>query len=69
MVPPTSISDYYCLIKRTVRATIITSSASLIIVIKILIAVANENAKIVVAELLTATVQAIDPEYTVVVVQ
>lgn len=34
-----------------------------------LIAVANENAKTVVAELLTATVHAVDPEFTVVVVQ
>jgi len=34
-----------------------------------IIAVANENAKKVVAELLSATVQAVDPEYTVVVVQ
>lgn len=34
-----------------------------------IIAVANENAKIVVAELLKATVQAVDPEFTVVVVQ
>ena len=34
-----------------------------------IIAVANESAKIVVAELLTATVQSIDPEFTVVVVQ
>ena len=34
-----------------------------------IIAVANENAKIVVAELLSATVQSIDPEFTVVVVQ
>ena len=30
---------------------------------------ANENAKIVVTELLSATVRSIDPEYTVVVVQ
>jgi len=34
-----------------------------------IIAVANENAKIVVADLLSATVHSIDPEYTVVVVQ
>ena len=34
-----------------------------------IIAIANENAKKVVAELLTATVQSIDPEFTVVVVQ
>ena len=34
-----------------------------------IIAVANENAKTVVAELLSATVQAVDPEFTVVVVQ
>ena len=34
-----------------------------------LIAVANENAKTVVAGLLSATVQSIDPEFTVVVVQ
>lgn len=34
-----------------------------------LIAVANENAKIVVADLLCATVHAVDPEFTVVVVQ
>lgn len=34
-----------------------------------IIAIANESAKIVVAELLTATVQSIDPEFTVVVVQ
>lgn len=34
-----------------------------------IIAVANENAKTVVAELLSATVQSIDPEFTVVVVQ
>ena len=34
-----------------------------------IIAIANESAKIVVAELLSATVQAVDPEYTVVVVQ
>ena len=34
-----------------------------------IIAVANESAKQVVAELLTATVQSIDPEFTVVVVQ
>ena len=33
------------------------------------IAVANENAKTVVADLLSATVQSIDPEFTVVVVQ
>jgi restriction endonuclease Mrr len=33
------------------------------------IAVANENAKTVVAELLSATVRSIDPEFTVVVVQ
>lgn len=34
-----------------------------------IIAVANENAKTVVAELLSATVHSIDPEYTVVIVQ
>ena len=34
-----------------------------------IIAIANESAKTVVAELLSATVQAVDPEYTVVVVQ
>jgi len=34
-----------------------------------IIAVANENAKIVVADLLSATVHSIDPEFTVVVVQ
>lgn len=34
-----------------------------------IIAIANENAKIVVAELLSATVHAIDPEFTIVVVQ
>ena len=34
-----------------------------------IIAVANENAKMVVAELLAATVQSVDPEFTVVVVQ
>ena len=34
-----------------------------------MIATANEEAKIVVAELLTATVQAVDPEFTVVIVQ
>lgn len=34
-----------------------------------IIALANENAKTVVAELLSATVQAVDPEFTVVVVQ
>ena len=34
-----------------------------------IIAVANENAKTVVADLLSATVQSIDPEFTVVVVQ
>lgn len=34
-----------------------------------IIAVANESAKIVVADLLSATVRSIDPEYTVVVVQ
>jgi len=34
-----------------------------------IIAVANENAKIVVADLLAATVHAVDPEFTVVVVQ
>lgn len=34
-----------------------------------IIAIANENAKLVVAELLSATVHAIDPEYTVIVVQ
>lgn len=34
-----------------------------------IIAIANENAKKVVAELLSTTVQAVDPEYTVVVVQ
>lgn len=34
-----------------------------------MIAVANESAKLVVAELLSATVHSIDPEYTVVVVQ
>jgi hypothetical protein len=32
-------------------------------------AAANENAKIVVADLLSATVKSIDPEFTVVVVQ
>ena len=34
-----------------------------------IIAAANENAKTVVVELLSATVQSVDPEYTVVVVQ
>lgn len=34
-----------------------------------ILAAANENAKIVVADLLSATVQAVDPEFTVVVVQ
>lgn len=34
-----------------------------------IIAVANENAKAVVAELLSATVQSVDPEFSVVVVQ
>lgn len=34
-----------------------------------IIALANENAKTVVADLLSATVQAVDPEFTVVVVQ
>ena len=34
-----------------------------------IIAIANESAKQVVAELLTATVHSIDPEFTVVVVQ
>lgn len=34
-----------------------------------IIAIANENAKIVVTDLLSATVQSIDPEFTVVVVQ
>ncbi len=34
-----------------------------------IVAAANENAKIVVAELLTATVHSVDPEYTVIVVQ
>jgi hypothetical protein len=34
-----------------------------------ILAEANESAKKVVAELLTATVQAVDPEFTVVVVQ
>lgn len=34
-----------------------------------ILSVANENAKIVVAELLSSTVHSIDPEYTVVVVQ
>lgn len=34
-----------------------------------IIAVANENAKTVVAELLSATVQSVDPEFTVVIVQ
>ena len=34
-----------------------------------IIAVANESAKTVVADLLSATVQSIDPEFTVVVVQ
>lgn len=34
-----------------------------------IIAVANENAKIVVADLLSATVHSVDPEFTVVVVQ
>ena len=34
-----------------------------------IIAAANENAKTVVAELLSATVQSVDPEFTVVVVQ
>ena len=34
-----------------------------------IIAVANANAKTVVADLLSATVQSIDPEFTVVVVQ
>ena len=34
-----------------------------------IIAIANENAKTVVADLLSATVQSIDPEFTVVVVQ
>ena len=33
-----------------------------------IMAKANEEAKVVVAELLTATVQAVDPEFTVVVV-
>ena len=33
-----------------------------------IMAKANEEAKIVVAELLTATIQAVDPEFTVVVV-
>lgn len=36
---------------------------------KDIIAKANEEAKVNVAELLTATVQAVDPEFTVVVVQ
>ena len=36
---------------------------------KDVIAVANENAKTVVADLLSVTVQSIDPEFTVVVVQ
>lgn len=34
-----------------------------------IIAIANKSAKTIVAELLSATVQAVDPEYTVVVVQ
>ena len=34
-----------------------------------IIAAANENAKTVVAELLSATVHAIDPEFSVVIVQ
>ena len=34
-----------------------------------IIADANENAKTVVADLLSVTVQSIDPEFTVVVVQ
>jgi hypothetical protein len=34
-----------------------------------IIAVANENAKTVVAELLSATVHSVDPEFTVVIVQ
>ena len=34
-----------------------------------IIAAANENAKIVVADLLSATVHSVDPEFTVVVVQ
>ena len=34
-----------------------------------IIAVANENAKKVVADLLSATVHSIDPEFTVIVVQ
>ena len=34
-----------------------------------IIAIANESAKIVVADLLSATVRAVDPEFTVVVVQ
>ena len=33
-----------------------------------IMAKANEEAKVVVAELLTATIQAVDPEFTVVVV-
>ena len=34
-----------------------------------IIALANKEAKVVVADLLSATVHSIDPEYTVVVVQ
>ena len=34
-----------------------------------IMSVANENAKLVVAQLLAATVQSVDPEYTVIVVQ
>ena len=34
-----------------------------------IIAAANDNAKTVVADLLSATVHAVDPEFTVVVVQ
>ena len=36
---------------------------------KNIIAIANENAKTVVADLLSATVKSVDPEFTVVVVQ
>ena len=34
-----------------------------------IIAIANESAKIVVSDLLSATVHAVDPEFTVVIVQ
>ena len=45
------------------------SESTLVAVRDGMFAVANESAKTVVAELLSATVHSIDPEFTVVVVQ